>query len=396
MNQDDARPTINADFDEHNQEVRRVWDAYEAGEPYRVPMMLGTSPRIFLSNPALNTTGITYEQYHNDVETMIDVQLKTQEYRRSSIIADHEMGLPDQWFFFISGGNFSHSAWYGCEVFYSNDDSPDTRPLLTDSNKHMLFDRGLPDPFGGLYGRYREMHEQAVRKIAGREYLGRPINPDVGVPAASTMGNGIPFTTACKLRGTAEMCADMLGAPGYAIELLTYITEAKVAAISAWREYLGHPKEASHVQLGDDSVVLLSPEMYREMVLPFHRRIYEEFGTSDSTRGIHLCGAAQRHFPTIVKELGVTLLDTGFPLDIPALYDEIGEDVRVQGGVRVELLRSGTPGQIRAETRRILDGARDYKRFVLRDANLLAPGTPPENCSAMYEACREFGTYGMK
>jgi len=60
----------------------------------------------------------------------------------------------------------------------------------------------------------------------------------------------------------------------------------------------------------------------------------------------------------------------------------------------VELLRTGTPEQVRAETRRILDsGVMAGGKFVLREGNNLAPGTPEENVAAMYAACREFGGY---
>lgn len=381
------------DFRAHNDEARRVWDAYEAGTPIRTPMMLGMSPRIYLSDPTLNTHAITYERYHTDAETMIDVQVRFQDYWRHNLYADHEMGLPDVWTFYVDGGNFSHSAWYGCEVFYSNADSPDTRPILSDDNKNLLFDRGLPEPFSGSNGRFRDLYEQMSRKLAGFTYRGVPADPRVAVPQANTMGNGIPFTTACKLRGTGNMCADMVLDPDFARQLLTFITDAMIQAIKTWRRHLGLPIKTDNVMLGDDSIILLSPEMYREFVLPLHRRIYEEFGTPGAKRGIHLCGNAARHLSVLRHELHVDVFDTGFPLDHAALYQDLGEGARVQGGVKVELLRSGTPEQVREETIRILSAVKPFRRFVLRDANNLAPRTPPANCRAMYEACREYGAY---
>jgi uroporphyrinogen-III decarboxylase len=32
-------------------------------------------------------------------------------------------------------------------------------------------------------------------------------------------------------------------------------------------------------------------------------------------------------------------------------------------------------------------------KFILREGNNLAPGTPIENVAAMYEACKKFGPY---
>jgi uroporphyrinogen-III decarboxylase len=356
-------------------------------------MTLGTSARFYLSNPQLNTRGITYEEFHTDADIMMEVQLEHQYFRRHHIFADHEMGLPDEWGVMVAGGNFSHSAWYGAKVHYSNYDSPDTVKMLTDDNKHTLFDRGLPDPFGGIFAHWRRVYERLKKKASDTTFKGRPISPHIGSPPASTMGNGIPFTTACKLRGTPEMCMDMAADPEYAKQLLAYITESAIRAIKAWREYLGTPVVTDYVFLGDDSIVLLSPEMYRDFVLPYHRRIYEEFGTSDAKRGIHLCGAAQKHLPILAKELNVREFDTGYPIDLKALYEEVGPEVRIQGGVTVELLRSGSATAIREESRRILQSVKPYKKFVFRDANLLAPRTPLGNLQAMYDACKEYGRY---
>ena len=58
----------------------------------------------------------------------------------------------------------------------------------------------------------------------------------------------------------------------------------------------------------------------------------------------------------------------------------------------MEILRTGTPADVRAETKRILQsGVMDGGKFVLREGNNLAPRTPPENVAAMYEACKESG-----
>ena len=50
-------------FEQHNAEQKRVWDAFHAGWPIRVPMLIGTNPRIILLNPNLNTNGTTFRRY---------------------------------------------------------------------------------------------------------------------------------------------------------------------------------------------------------------------------------------------------------------------------------------------------------------------------------------------
>ena len=52
------------------------------------------------------------------------------------------------------------------------------------------------------------------------------------------------------------------------------------------------------------------------------------------------------------------------------------------------------PDQIRKEVKRICEsGVMDGGRFVLREANNMAPCTPIENIEAMYAAGKEYGRY---
>jgi hypothetical protein len=58
------------DFQKHNEEVKQVWDAFNAGKPIRVPVTLGINPRIFLLNPELNKEGVTFKDYSEDPDLM--------------------------------------------------------------------------------------------------------------------------------------------------------------------------------------------------------------------------------------------------------------------------------------------------------------------------------------
>ncbi len=141
----------------------------------------------------------------------------------------------------------------------------------------------------------------------------------------------------------------------------------------------------------DDSIALISTRMYREHILPYHKRIFDAFA-SQVRRGIHLCGDASRHFKTIREELTVTVFDTGFPMDFAWVREQLGPDVLIQGGPHVDLLLDGTPDEVTLETKRILEsGILEGGRFILREANNLAPNTPLENTEAMYHAGRKYG-----
>jgi uroporphyrinogen-III decarboxylase len=137
--------------------------------------------------------------------------------------------------------------------------------------------------------------------------------------------------------------------------------------------------------------------MYRERILPLHRELYEHGdpgGPRDGERSMHLCGDATRHFPTIHEELGVTIFDTGFPVDHGRLREQLGDDVLVQGGPAVGLLVSSGPDEVYEQTRNILEsGVRRGGRFLLREGNNLPPEAKDENLAAMYAAALEHGGY---
>ena len=127
------------------------------------------------------------------------------------------------------------------------------------------------------------------------------------------------------------------------------------------------------------------------MVLPYHREYYEA-GPAEAVRTMHLCGDATRHFRAIHEELSVSIFDTGYPVDHGWLRGELGEDVELYGGPEVALLLTGTPEEVHARARSILEsGVKRGGRFVLQEANNLPPRVPAQNLEAMYGACLEHG-----
>ena len=378
------------DFTAHNAEVKECWEAYRAGRPYRVPISWGINPRLWLLDPTLNTRGITFREYFEDPETALQVQVRHQNYVRHQVIQDAEMGLPEAWSAYPDFQNCCEAMWFGCKLHYCEGNVPDTEPMLCGEHRDLLFDRGLPDPLGGVMAEnIRRWEYLKGRRDQGFEYRGRPLG-EVGLAMGGTDG---PFTAGCNLRGTTQLCLDLYEDPDYVRRLLEFICEATIARLRAWRRFMGQPERSAGWGFADDSIALLSVEMYREFVLPVHRRLVAAFAET-GPNSIHLCGDATRHFPLLRAELDITSFDTGFPVDFAWLRRTLGPQVEIHGGPHVEVLRGGTPELVRAETRRILEsGIMEGGRFHLREGNNLAPCTPLANIAACYQAGREWGRY---
>ncbi len=388
------------DFDQHNDEVKRVWEAYNRRTPYRVPITVAGSIRNFFNNPEVNDTRYTFEDFFKNPQAQIDCQLAYQKWVRHNLVCDLEMGSPrNGWQVSIDFQNSYEAMWFGCPLNYFGNDVPDTSEILK-ADKMKLSRLREPDPlFGNLLARGMEFFDYMQATCPSMEKDGLPVHPPTTIPGEGTDG---PFDVAYKLRGAAEVCIDMHDDPRYFHELMRFVTENTIRRMKAirewrWKRIPDSPDKGRFKMpqwgFADDAIALISTSDYEKHVFPYHKRLIEEFSDGGPV-SIHLCGNATRHFRFLRDNLNVQSFDTGFPVDHGKLRQELGPDVQIQGGPTVMLLREGSPAEIRNEIRRICEsGVMSGGRFILKEANNLAPRTPIENVEALYEAGKEFGRY---
>ncbi len=380
------------DYTQHNEEAQAVWAAYRAGRPIRVPVTLWTDARYFLLDPAFNPgQAISFQDYSEDALVMMDVQLRAADWRALTVAAccDDVAGPPEHYVVSVDQLRYFDAGFFGAPVEYPAGQMPATRPCLAGDKKHLLFDRGLPDPLtGGIFAEGHRLNAAMAERIhSGFVYRDHPVELE-----PFGLGTDGPFTVAQSLRGT-ELYTDLYKDPDYVRQLLDFVVEGTVARIRAHRRFFGLPEMSDTWGYADDAIQMLSVRTVKEFVIPAHKKLKAALTTADRVH-IHLCGDAARHFKLLRDELGVYSFDTGFPLDFAAVREDLGPEVEILGGPRVPLLVDGTPEAVAAEARRILQsGVMAGGRFVLREANDLAPQTPLANLEAMYQAARQFGVY---
>jgi hypothetical protein len=377
------------DFGPHNEEQAAVWASLEAGKPTRVPMTVGRNVRMMILDPALNRRGYTFEKCYKDPALMFEAELEFQHWYFHAIPADMPRGLPDKWVVTPGFQDNAELGWFGAPLFFRDNQVPDTPAILQDDNKRMLFDQGIPDPFANLMGEAQEFLQYYQDRAPKETFYGRPVEVEVFEEAWITEG---PFTLACALRGPTEFCIDLYEDPDYAQELLTFLVEATVTRQRAWRKYQGLPVQLESYLLSDDSIQMLSPETYRQLVLPYHKRLLSQTAAPGARINVHLCGDASHLFAVMRKELGVVDFDTGFPVDHGRVRCELGPEVWIHGGPHINLVLRGSPEELAVDTQRILQsGVMKGGRFVLHTEP--PPGIPIANLQAMYNTCRQYGRY---
>lgn len=374
-----------------NDEKDRVWNAYRAGKPERVPVTLVNNDRVYVLDGRFNTEGLDYRQIFASPEKMLLAELGWQHVARTHYnrFCDLPTGLPDRWQVGIQFQNVGEAWFYGAEVNFHAGQVPDTLPFLTEDTKRAVFDVDITRPLErDPYKRGYEFTARMQELARNMEFKGRPVE----VAAYSPAGPEGALTTAISLRGGAEFLTDLMLDESYAQELLAFLVEGEVNRIKAVAARDGKP--LAEVSYADDAVQMLSARMYIEKVLPHHARYYRSLDPEwKLPHGIHLCGDVCRHLPTIARECRLNWIDTGFPVDFAWLRKQVGPDVEILGGVQVGMLMNGTPAQVYARAKEILASGVAKGKFVLREANNLPPAAPEANLAAMYQAGLDFGKY---
>ncbi len=378
-------------FNKHNEEVKQVWDAYRQGKPVRVPMVLGMNPRMILLDKRYNRKKITFKRYFENPDIMWDINLEFAYWTKFNLPRDEIMGLPKNgWVSNVHFQNCYDAAWFGAKIQYYDNQCPDTIPMLNNDNKNLLFDKGIPDTFNNEITK-RNMDYYSYFKKKSQTFMFHNL-PIVSITPAGLGTDGI-FTAAANLRGATEICTDIYEDPEYVKKLLDYITSALIMRIKSWRKLMNHDMKPPTLSFADDSIQLISNQVYKEFVLPYHKRFFKELA-GKGPHSIHLCGNTAHQFKTLVDELNIKTFDTGFPIDFTKLRNELGDDVTIQGGPNIVILLTGTVEEVENETKRILQsGIMRGGKFMLREGNNLAPCTPSENVEAMYRTVKKYGCY---
>jgi len=240
---------INIDFKAHNQRSKEIWEAYEAGNPIRVPVVIYADARNWIFAPTENTTGITMTEYIKNPDIMLNCQVKAAEWIRHNILSDGGMGYPENgWSVMVDYQNFLEAVWFGGKIKYGEE--PHTEAFLTEANKWSIFEKGIPEPFSGINGEVIKRYEYFIEKMKSYSYKGLPLI-NVEMPF-NMLGTDGPFTIACAIRGVENFIIDMLDDSEYANKLMSFISDAIIGRIRKVREYLGIEEKIDGFGFADD------------------------------------------------------------------------------------------------------------------------------------------------
>lgn len=364
---------------EKAKESERFWDAWKAGEAYRVPI-------IFHINPANIFKDVDGMKYFNDPIYMMQVQLEGQKWVWENVPMDQLE--PKEWYVHPDFQNFLEAGWFGCPIKWSSSSPQQTYPLPLIERKDK-FDFEIPDPFkDNLMAKVYEYYKIMVEKAKNIMYAGKIVK--VGGPT----GTDGPFTVAYLLRGP-KIFIDMVEDPDFVDKLMNYVTDATIIRMKAWMDFLGVKYPMDAMWFADDMIQALSVKQYKRFVLPYHKKILNVFSTGKKPNFIHVCGRVQHLLKTIKDELKVGTFELGFPVDLGLARRELGQEVHLIGNVNPSIILNGTEERIEMEVKKVFESgvAVGGYNFTLSDGNQIAPGTPLKHLCAFYNAGLKHGRY---
>ena len=206
-----------------------------------------------------------------------------------------------------------------------------------------------------------------------------------------------------KLRGLELSLMDPLLRPGFTRELIRrisdFFTEYHRRCFEAGRGLIDITQVTD--DFGSQHGLLISPS------------VFDEFYREALQRGIDLAKAFDilvfHHDDGDMRPILARLVEMGIDVlnpiqwrcgdwDLEELKTEFGKRICFHGGVdNQETLPHGTPADVRAEVRRLIETlASDGTGFIAAPCHNLQPNTPVENIIAMYEAIHEHGQLAQR
>lgn len=238
-------------------------------------------------------------------------------------------------------------------------------------------------------------------RFVGLREQARHVGEDLGeLVIAGGMAAGF-FELVCWTRGYADVYPDLVNNIPWVEYLMDTIVDIKLAyweqALPLIKDYVDVVQEAD--DLAGQFDLLISPETYRKLIKPRHKKIVDFIkARADVKVFYHCCGAIREIIPDLI-ECGFDIINpvqvSATGMESKALKRDFGNEIVFWGGAvdTQGVFTDGTPQQVRDEVRRRVDDFAPGGGFVAAAVHNIQANVPAENIIAMWEAIRECGSY---
>lgn len=202
-----------------------------------------------------------------------------------------------------------------------------------------------------------------------------------GVAASQTMNSLAAW------RGSEQAMLDLADDPIFVHEVMKRATAISIEVGKALIE-----AGVDGIYIGDAwaSASIISPRIYEEFCLPYHRKAAQAFQALGAKVYLHICGDSG----PLMELMAATGVDAIEPLDVDGGVNpeeakaKVGDRVCLKGGVSTRLLLNGSPDEVYAEAERLI-GLLGPIGLILGSADDIPRDTPFANIDAMVRAAKD-------
>jgi len=278
----------------------------------------------------------------------------------------------------ITAGMITLPAVFGCEIIYENDALPWAVPLNLSEDEVMKLE--VPDIFNSW-----PMTEW-IKQI---DYLKTKYGQVVGDINTTGLQN-----LALKIRGeqlyidyfeNPDLCHHLFRICNECIRQLFEFNLRTTGTASLDVTPMSDPRL---VMLVNCTIEQISNSTYEEYLLNYDNQIADTFQSIGV--GIHHCGSVDQVLPGYAKVRHLKFIEIGFGSNVRRCREVLGKDVAVNARISPVLMKNGTPEEVAAEVRRLIDEGAPLHNFSI-DTVGLTYGTPDENVKVARRTAAEYG-----
>ncbi len=377
---------IDLSVEELEKRKERIEKTKKFETPDRVAVLPGLALRFLIPQ-----IGASFKKYYSDPEEMLRAQIYAQKWVLENVKTD-AYSITGAWVgAWTDFQNTFESGSLGCDVIFPDDDIPWVGSAWIKDDQDLkklemmdFINRGINAKQLQFRNKMMEVAEKYPVRFKGGEIFYPGARPSL------THTSDGPFGVAGDLMGQTEIFTAVYERPDFVKELLRIVTDKLIQYLDyCWEiERLPVPKNFSWT---DDLAVSLSPEQFKDIVLPSEKRLRFNF---DGYVSLHMCGKSDHLLKIFRDDLKINELQGfGYQVDLDYISEVMRGKVILIGNIDPMLIYSGTPEQIKTEVKNVINKLAKHRGLIIQDGNNIPPGSPLENINAMMEAAEEFGKY---
>ena len=184
-----------------------------------------------------------------------------------------------------------------------------------------------------------------------------------------------PLAEYSDLRGLEETLMEFFDQPEIFMEAAEKITENAimfaVAQVKAGADMIG---------VGDAACSLIGPQLYKTLVLPFHKRLFATIHETGAKVKLHVCG----NIANIIDHMatsGADVIDVDWMVPLEQARNSVGVEITLCGNFDpAGVLLRGNEADVAAARKKCIE--QGGRRFILMPGCEVPPGTSIENIRA--------------